>query len=688
MQRVQTPLVMQSIFVSGSLQAQGPINGDSNFNLSNVATLHEDVLCLQTPLYFERLHAPELRTLFHINGFDYAAWHEKSLWAQGRAQQVISGNWRVRWLRVKQGQQAHDVYRRQAAAWTGQYRELCERLAKLFGLLQLPYQVTKLRRSFELRQPNDQPDLRRAFALKSPSKDSNYLLLNEQGCWTRIYRWNGTDYASSSAFESGPIDEVTVLQVRNESNGNFSDQFSFMTSYELQDDDELVDRLGWNCSSPQNLQSWRTSAHIEIKPLELSLGSLQRLQQQHEAKQQQQQRRVPSYQHAIKYLNQPSIESHLRPHLDATDALGQQQYETLRARLLEHLSFRLQTEVNITQLSIPESDLFDDEHLVEDFLWLMRQLQRHASRTGSQVFAALSTDTLPLPDNPARVLAARSGHLIWPVVEELLALHARLGPPANDSVDVVEQQHLLIAELEHTLLDVLLLANEGSFELHMDHGDDHTQRLHAVIARLRQLQQVLHELAQQQQQLQQEASSRQESVLPPPEQQWQHVQTIRVYVGAAHRARLLYARLSLVVPDTPPVAPSTAPAAHIQLHHANGTLFQSLAANQRARELTTLRIRDETLLAFVEGCCLVRVLIYRGVQGFVPFAQFQAESDATAAQQKSSVLQLLAVRLPLQRPPGALYTLAVVQARRLIFYELVIPGLFEPWLQCPTNLGL
>lgn len=679
MQRVQTPLVVQSIFVSGSLLAKAPINGDSNFNLSNVATLHEDLLCLQTPLYFERLHAPELRTRFHINGFDYTAWHEKSLWAQGRATQVISGNWRVRWLRVKQREQAHEMYRRQTAAWTGRYKELCERLAKLFGLLQLPYQVTKLRRSFELRQPNDQPDLRRAFALKSPSKDSNYLLLNEQGCWTRIYRWNGTDYASSSAFESGPIDEVTVLQVRNETNGNFSDQFSFMTSYELQDDDELVD--SWNCSSPQNLQSWRTSAHIEIKPLELSLGSLQRLQQQQEAKQQQ--RRVPSYQHAIKYLNQPSIQSHLRPHLDATDAVSQEQYETLRVRLLEHLSFRLQTEVNITQLSIPESDLFDDEHLVEDFLWLMRQLQRHASRTGSEVFAALSTDTLPLPDNPARVLAARSGHLIWPVVVELLALHARLGP-SNDS-DVVEEQHMLIGELEHTLLDVLLLANEGSFELHTDHGDDHTQRLHAVIARLRQLQQVLHELEQQQ--LQQEASNRQESVLPPPEQQWQHVQTIRVYVGPAHRARLLYARLSLVVPDTPPVAPSTAPAAHIQLHHANGTLFQSLAANQRARELTTLRIRDETLLAFVEGCCLVRVFIYRGVQGFVPFAQFQAESDATAPQ-KSSVLQLLAVRLPLQRPPGALYTLAVVQARRLIFYELVIPGLFEPWLHCPTNFGL
>ncbi|KAH8394481.1 hypothetical protein KR222_011636 [Zaprionus bogoriensis] len=677
-QRVQTPLVMQSILVNGSLTANAPINGNSNLNLSDVATLLEEPLCLQTPLYFERLHAPELRTRFHINGFDYNAWHERSLWAVGRPTQVVSGNWSVRWLRVKQPPPAaeipHEVYRRQtAAAWAGRYKELCERLARLFGLLQLPYQVTKLRRSFELRQATDQPDVRRVFALKSAAKNSNYLLINELGCWTRIHRWNRTHYAPAGAFESGPIDEVTVLHVRNESSANASDQFSFMTSYELGDDEEL-DR-SWNCSSLQNLQSWRTSAHIEIEPLDVSVGSLQRLQQQHEAKQLQ--RRLPSYQHAIKYLHQPSVESQLRPHLDATHALGQEQYETLRRRLLEHLGFRLQTEVNITQLSIPESDLFDDEHLVEDFLWLMRQLQRHASRSGSRVFASLPTDTLPLPSNPASVLAARSAQLIWPVLQELMALHKRLA--ANES-EVLEQQHELILQLELTVRDVLLLANDGNLELHSDGADENALRLHAVIGRLRQLQQVLHELQQSDERVG-EGSDREEAILPPPEQRWQHVQTIRLYVGPAHRATLLYARLSLVAPETPPVAPSSAPAAHIQLHHANGTLFQSLAANERARQLTTLRVRDETLLAFVEACCRVRVFIYRGVQGFVPFAEFQAEN-------KLFVMQLLAMRLPLQRPPGALYTLAVVQARRVIFYELVIPGLFEPWLQCRNNIGL
>ncbi|KAL7745190.1 hypothetical protein ACLKA6_008241 [Drosophila palustris] len=668
-QHVETPLVMQSVNVLHSLMANSSINGDRNLNLSDVATLQEEQLHLQTPIYFDLLHAPELRTRFRINGFDFNAWHEKSLWAQGRTTQVITGNWSVYWLRVKQPQEAeqaaHAIYRRQTMALAERHQELCKRLARLFGLLHLPYQVKQLRHSFVLSQDTDQADLRRVFALKSPVKGVNYLVLNEIGCWTRIHRWNGTHFANAGSFESGPIDDVVVLQLRNETSTIENDQFSFMTSYELNEGEEKH----LECSSLQNLQSWRTSAQIQIEPLGVPVHSLEQLQQQHEAKQLQ--RRVPSYQDAIKYLNRPSIESQLRPHLDGTHAITQDQYEILRERLLDHLSFRLQTEVNITQLSIPESDLYDDEHLVEDFLWLMRQLQRHSIKSGSEMFAGLQTDTLPLPNNPGRVLAARSCQLIWPVLEELRALHARL--QANDS----QAEKPLLLQLEQTVHDVLQLAymgtgtGNGSLGNSADEDED-TTRLHAVIERLRRLQEDLKPEEQQP-----EASIAYTMSLPAPhlEQHWQPVQTIRLYVGPAQRSRLLYARLTTVAPNAPSVAPSSAPAAHIQLHYANGTLFQSVAADSRARQLTALRVLDETLLAFVEGCCQVRIFIYRGVEGFVPFAQFQTEAG-------DDVLQLLALRLPLLQSPGALYTLAVVQARHITFYEFVIPGLFEPWLHC------
>ncbi|XP_030563127.1 uncharacterized protein LOC115764321 [Drosophila novamexicana] len=672
-QRVFTPLLMQSVDVSGTLLATAPINGDPNLNLSDVATLHEEQLRLQTPLNFARLHAPELRTRLHINGFNFSAWHEKSLWAQGRATQIISGNWNVRWLRVKQPQppehRAHEIYRRQSNALALRYRELCTRLARLFGLLRLPYQVKQLRRSFALKQAPGESDVRRVFALQLPAPAASYLLINELGCWTRIYRWNGTHYTSAGRIESGPINDATVLHQRNASANN-NDQFSFMTSYELSDEQE---EGGWNCSSLAHLQSWRTSAKTEIEPMDVPASKLQQLQQKHEA--QQLQRNKPSYQEAIKYLSRPSTESQLRPHLDAGHTLSQEQYETLRQRLLQHLSFRLQTEVNITQLSIPESDLYDDEHLVEDFLRLMRQL-RSASPSGTGVFASLPTDTLPLPNNPSRVLAARSAQLIWPVLEELKALHGRLS--YNDSQSH-EQQRVLVLQLEHTLRDVLLLANSNGRDEEIVDTDDDTKRLHAVIERLRELQQELEE-AQQLDLNSAEARSILSMELPPPKQQWLPVETIRLYVGRMQHAQLLYARLTIVASNVPPIAPSTAPAAHIQLHHANGTLFQSLAADHLARQLTALRVRDETLLAFVESCCRVRVFIYRGIQGFVPFTQFHIEENGEMEQPYA--LQLLALRLPLQRSPGALYMLAVVQSRRVTFYELVMPGFFEPWLHC------
>lgn len=68
-----------------------------------------------------------------------------------------------------------------------------------------------------------------------------------------------------------------------------------------------------------------------------------------------------------------------------------------------------------------------------------------------------------------------------------------------------------------------------------------------------------------------------------------------------------------------------------------------------------------------------------GIRGLCPF-------PAPAQEAKSGdgeVLQLLSLRLPLNRPPGAMYLLAVVQARRVTFYEVVVAGLLEPWLQCP-----
>ncbi|KAH8419645.1 hypothetical protein KR009_000239 [Drosophila setifemur] len=635
-QRVETPLFLSSLNVSESLEAPG----SEGFNLSDVATLGEDVVRLQSPLYFAQLHAFFLKTKHPLNGFDFRDWYERSLWAGGREQQEITGSWRVKELRVKQAQEEEQRPRRQTPEES--YRELCQSLVRIT----LPYQLQKLRKSFSLRMGRDQGVVRRVFPLGADADgatSSSYLLINELGCWTRIYKWNGTAFHPSGAFQSGPVDEVVALR-----SGKDQD-LAFLTNHEMGLDES---EESWNCTGLKikNLMSWRMDQERNTKRFDIPLERIRSLKEQL----QRSSLSHPSYQRGIRYLKQPSIASQLGGKWQETE-LKPAELARIRKRLLDTLEQRLQAEVHITQLSIPESDLFD-EHLVEDFLDLTHQLR------GS--LGPLNVDTLPLPDSPARVLAARSGQLIWPVLQELRGM-SKYGSGRDQHQEVI---------LEQALIDVLRLANGEGILVEQE-------KLHAVIRRLR----MLHEALLEDPEPEASPSQREEQVLPLPSPDWRPVQTVRLLVGPAHRAQLLYARLTLLAPPEgpPPTTPSSAPAAHIQLHHANGSLFQSLAAERGARYLSTLRVRDETLLAFVEGCCRIKVMIYRGVQGFVPFARFRAPKRSKRSRgEDEEVLQLFTMRLPLQRPPGAMYTLAVAQAKRITFYELVIAGLLEPWLKC------
>ncbi|KAH8273432.1 hypothetical protein KR018_000117 [Drosophila ironensis] len=629
-QTVETPLILASINVSGYLEASTPVNG---WNLSDVATLGGEPLVLQSPLYFAELHAPFLKAGHPLNGFQFQDWYERSLWARGREQQEITGSWRVKRLRMKQ---AEDLRPRRQTSW-----DLCQQLARM---LQLPYQLQKLSRSFSLKQLPEQEAVRRVFALEAGGSHF-YLLVNERGCWTRILRWNDSNFQAAGAFQSGPIDEVVALQVGNKTSER---EFTFMTSHESTEDEDA--EPGWNCTGlSASLGSWRISeGQAATKPLDISLATLRSLKDQQEQRKKSPPLANPSYQQVILHLQGPRIGSQLGAEWQRSrdKELMPEELGRMRGRLLDTLERQLRAEMSIIQLSIPESDLYD-EHLVEDFLELTQQLGH------------LRLDTLPLPDTPAKVLAARSAQLMWPVLRELRGL-------TKNPEDV--QAHML----EQALLDVLQMANGGS-------PASEEEKLHAVIERLRRLHQELHQ--EEDPDEPEAADAQQKEYLLPLS--WRPVETVRLIVGPALRPKLLYARLTLIsAPEgPPPTTPSSAPEAHIQVHHANGSLFQSLAAERGARHLVTLRVRDETLLAFVEGCCRVRVLIYRGVQGFVPFARFRAPRQ-TGAGESHEVLQLLTMRLPLRRPPGAMYSLAVVQSRRITFYELVIAGLLEPWIKC------
>ncbi|XP_017096211.2 uncharacterized protein fs(1)N [Drosophila bipectinata] len=635
-QQVDTPLFLSGINVSGSLETTAPIKG---INLSDVATLGgQEPLLLQSPLYFAQLHAPFLKAGHPLNGFRFEDWYQKSLWARGRNQQEITGSWRVNKLRVKQPEMDNQRLRRQTVEEG--YWNLCQQLARI---LQLPYQVQKLKKAFTLKQLKDQGGVRRVFAVEA-DESSHYLLVNELGCWTRIYRWNGSGFQAAGGFEGGPIDEVVALRVGNQSS---SKEFTFMTSHEMADDEE---EASWNCSNfHSTLVSWRRSESQDTtEQMDIPMTTLRNLKDEQEKLRKSPSLGNPHYQQALRYLQRPVIESQLGEgwQLSREKDLDPEEILRIRNRLLDTLQRQLQAEVNIIQLSIPESDLYD-EHLMEDFLELISQLGH------------LHMETLPLPDTPSKVLAARSAQLIFPVWQEFRGM--------SENGAALQDQEALV--LEQTMVDVLTLANHSG-----DSPED--EKLHAVIERLRKLQDDLPLDAPD---LEESPSQQEELFLPL---NWRPVQTLRLTVGSDYRPKVLYARLThLADPEgPPPTTPSSAPAAHIQIHHVNGSLFQTLAAERGARHLATLRVRDETLLAFVEGCCRIRVLIYRGVQGFVPFAVFRAPRQGSG--QEDEILQLLTLRLPLKRAPGALYSLAVVQSHRTTFYELVVAGLLEPWMKC------
>ncbi|XP_017086782.1 uncharacterized protein LOC108118540 [Drosophila eugracilis] len=632
-QRVKTPLFVSKIIVSGFLQVTSPVNG---LNLSDIAMLGEDPVHLQSPLYFATLQAPYLKADQNLNGFDFKDWYERSLWARGREQQEISGSWRVKKLTVKQPDELRP--RRQTAREN--YQDMCDDLSRT----RFPYKIVKLRKSFSLKQEKDQENIRRIFVLEA-TEQTSYLLINENGCWTRVHRWNGTSFDRSEGLRSGPVDEVTALRVGNKSS---SQKFVFMTSYKLTD---YKNGDSWNCSG--------------IKPIFITsqlkkANNTEQINTENDRKFDEQfknqQLSNASYEQAIKYLKDTIVGSQLGSKWqEQKQELNRLDLARMRRRLLDTLQFRLQAEVNITQLSIPESDLFD-EHLVEDFLELLQQLRSLGRR--------LNTEALPLPDTPARVLATRSAQLIWATLQDLRKISS-----GNDT----GFQELA---LEETITDVLAMANDNNRP-----GDD--AKLHAVIQRLRNLKEVLHQQENAQEERAESSSDKGKQLVPISKFDWEAGQTIQLIVGPTNRTWFLLARLTVLTATDDPIPPSTAPLAHIQVYHVNGSIFQSLAAERGAQHLTALRIRDETLLAFMDGCCRLRVLIYRGVRGFVNFAHFRS---SRAADGNEEVLQLLFLRLPLNRPPGAMYSLAVVHSRHITFYKFVITGLLEPWLKCPDFL--
>lgn len=403
-------------------------------------------------------------------------------------------------------------------------------------------------------------------------------------------------------------------------------------------------------------------------------------------------------------------EAVLKPNVSEPHIYRFADFRNVILQVLNDLDYRLRLEVNITQLSIPETDLHD-EHLVQDFIAIMQALREQKIYPNAS-FEQIEWQVQDFPENPAQILAARTVQILWPNIVDMAEIQGYLVTNADETDMTVAT---IIDNLGTTVRDVLILAN--SKEQVEELIDDYTMAAHAfelslVIERVRALQRYLKNTARTlKMQLLEEAAST-TTAIPSDDENEIFASAISAANERVERANetplnlseLLIAHgtwlifhskilptqskgeilpITVLTQQTPlELLAVTLPAPQLvgaqqaqialYLDILSGTRFQTINADQ-PRSLITLQIVSETLLAYVEDCCTVRLLVYRGVQGFVEFTRFKSAEK---------VLKIFAVTLQGSEGLVAQPHLAVAHAKRVVFYSFVGAGAI---LRVPSN---
>ncbi|XP_065365720.1 uncharacterized protein fs(1)N [Calliphora vicina] len=360
----------------------------------------------------------------------------------------------------------------------------------------------------------------------------------------------------------------------------------------------------------------------------------------------------PEFLQTAYLVNINNSESILKPNSSLTRSFVFADFKQVVERILIDLGQRLNQQVNITQLSIPESDLFD-EHLVPDFLANMEELEKQ-NIYPPEIFN-ISFDHIILPENPAQVLAARVVQISWPVVVEMEEIHSYLR--SNHTHD-----HPLCAcitkSLGYLIKDVLMLANKHNSS--QDPGD-YTLELTSVIERIRVFEKDLQAFVKaleknddkpsqvknlEKDLLDESPTNREFRVFSQQQDDLMFVENshlpgdkqgeiLSLKVGGTTNPRLLWAvtntKSSLTALNNPGI--------YLYLRSLKGQLYQVISAI-KPRSLQQLRVKQETLLLYIQDCCQVQVLRYLGSQGFQKFAEIRATEY---------IKQILTISLPSQQ---------------------------------------
>lgn len=96
-QTITGKIIFESVEVLGDLQVNDKVNGK---DFHNLAYLQND-LYFNSPLQFQSVQARHVEVRDTISGIKFEYWHDQSLWHNGKDLQIISGNWEIENLLIK-----------------------------------------------------------------------------------------------------------------------------------------------------------------------------------------------------------------------------------------------------------------------------------------------------------------------------------------------------------------------------------------------------------------------------------------------------------------------------------------------------------------------------------------------------------------------------------------------------------
>ncbi|XP_061391629.1 uncharacterized protein LOC133327068, partial [Musca vetustissima] len=361
----------------------------------------------------------------------------------------------------------------------------------------------------------------------------------------------------------------------------------------------------------------------------------------------------------------------LKPNESVTNILRFSDFPWVLQRMLLDLSTKLNQQINITQLSIPESDLFD-EYLIPDFIGIMEELEHQ--QIYDKDLLNITFSNISLPETPGQVLTAQVIQIVWPFAEDLQAMQSQMNQTHN------------LTEYEDIKNSLAIFISSILQESNKNTSGDHSEDLFKTIQNIRKFDKILHNfltVLKNTTHSEQEADKMLYSATTHRERIFTNIpllgnqkiprspELISLQVGSINNSRPL---LALTKISSATLIPGQDSAIYLYEQDFQETPLQIINA-QDPHSLIQFRLKQETLLLFIENCCEIQVWRYHGTQGFVLFAKFSEEKE---------IEQIATIKLPSAEREEKYY-LVMLTGNKLKFHEIVVEGITQtpPPLPCP-----